>query len=677
MQNWSGNKERFPTELPNSEEPFVVGRVMDELLDLLNRDERSRLAEVERRLDDPEALASMIQKALREALRRNPAQMEAAFRPLIITSLNRQDGEGNSMMKDAVTPVVGSATGTAVKQAFNDRMVSLSQTLSRTFSLDGLKWRVESLRTGQPFAEIALRNSAVYEICDVYLIDRSSGLLMLRVGGENSIESNPDAAAGMLTAIQDFARDSAFAGDDTELSQITLSDHTIYLEDGSRAYLAAVVRGNAPLTEIRPHFRKVLETYHKDHAKELREFARDSHALVDQTGPLESCLLSRGNVATLNRKHPVAKRYWIAAWLLLLLPLLLLLGWWLTQSKQEAIRKSFVETLQQRPGAMVSNHAIKNDVLYISGMRNESFVEPSAAEIDAADLKDVVYSWYEPDPVDLDQQKLREMQAVLAPPDTVKLQVRKVVATGSASDEWLATWEEKMRGTPSSEAIDTSNLVTPLRQATKVKSLLPPSPQVEFQVRDGEVHITGEAPGHWIAQARQTLNAHPFVFPNHLNVQASVPPPPPKPVVKAPPPPPIPPPPVFPLESFRTYIALLKEEPGIIIQRVQKTGERAEIVGALDKFSVDPDQLREQAGLDANWLKETWTEVASDHPEIVNRRIAHILQAVPTLSFSLTDDNRVILQGTADEHVLMEVRQILYDLPEIDLINSELVRRTP
>jgi len=613
MDNGNGTNPRFPTDASSVEDEHVVGPVIEQLLELLNQDERSRLAEVERRLDDPQALAAMVQTALREALRSNPAQMEAVFRPLVVTSLTRQDPSGNSVMKDAVTPVLGSATTSAVKQAFNDRMVSLSQTLSRTFSLDGLKWRIESIRTGQPFSEIAMRNSAVYEICDVYLIDRSSGLLMLRVGSENSIESNPDAAAGMLTAIQDFARDSAFAGDDTELSQITLSDHTIYLEDGPRAYLAAVVRGNAPLADIRPLFRRVLETYHKEHAQKLKEFTRDSHALAGETAPLETCLVSRGNVATLDRKRPVAKRYWIAAWLVFLFPLALLLAGWFAKNKQASTRASFVDNLRQTPGVMVSNYYMKDGRLHIYGVRDVSVLKPTDDEARAAGLKKPPKYDLMKVLVDHPEINLQRAQTKLSPPDKVNLQLEKqtVVAAGSSSDEWLIASKRNILSVPYVDHLDTSRLVTPSRQAAELRSLLTPSPEVVIQALGGEVQITGEAPASWIKDTQQILNGQSFIFSNKMTVEPPPAPPPPAPPPPAPPPPapPAPPPP-----------------------------------------------------------STTW-EFQSQ-----NRTYS---QSSPDTSFTLNLNKRLVLVGSSNKLILTEEKRILHDLSHVDFVNDDQVRLTP
>jgi|GEM_PF-1940099 len=683
MNRGNEGNPRFPPEYGFEDNRTDVA--MNELLELLNGDERTRLAEVERRLDDPKALADMVQKALQEALKNNPAQMEEVLRPLVIAALMRQDSGGNSAMKEAVTPVVGSATTSAVKQAFNDRMVSLSQTLSRTFSLDGLKWRIESIKTGQPFSEIAMRNSAVYEICDVYLIDRASGLLMLRVGGENSIESNPDAAAGMLTAIQDFARDSAFAGNDTELSRITLSDHTIYLEDGRKAYLAAVVRGNAPIAEVRPQLRKALETYHKEHAKELQAFGRDSTALAEHTSALKSCLISRGNVASLDQKFPVAKRYLVAAWICLALPLLLLFGWWLHQAKQKNQQAAFVEALRDIPGVVVSHHETKNGKLHINGLRDEFASRPVEEAIEQAGLgpEDLVPDW-ETFPFDHAEYNLKRAKARLNPPaNSVQLDLKDntLVASGTASDAWLRSAETKAAGLLHISGLNTDRVVTPSRLADKIRSLLPPSPKVQVQANGNVIHIFGEAPRAWIGAAKQKIATEELnAFDVEFAVKEPPPPPPPPPppkVVEPPPPPPPPPPPVFPEQTFRRYQERLKNEPGIEILAMEKRNGVMEVIGRRDRFASAPNLIKQEIGLEAGWVKERWTDYQSDEPAIVERRVANLLRVVPGLRAELKSNNRLVLTGQCDPVLLGEVRSALLNFKNVDFVNVDAVQRTP
>ena len=52
--------------------------------------------------------------------------------------------------------------------------------------------------------------------------------------------------AGMLSAIQDFARDSFKTGKDAALEEFRVGELQVWIASGRIAYLAAVIRGNPP-----------------------------------------------------------------------------------------------------------------------------------------------------------------------------------------------------------------------------------------------------------------------------------------------------------------------------------------------------------------------------------------------------------------------------------------------
>lgn len=64
------------------------------------------------------------------------------------------------------------------------------------------------MRTGASFAEVVLRHTLLYRVEQVFLVHRESGLLLHHLTAQSIAAQAPDMVAGMLTAIQDFARDS-------------------------------------------------------------------------------------------------------------------------------------------------------------------------------------------------------------------------------------------------------------------------------------------------------------------------------------------------------------------------------------------------------------------------------------------------------------------------------------
>ena len=85
----------------------------------------------------------------------------------------------------------------------------MNQTLGRSFSAQGLKWRLEAWRTGKALREVVLLRTLVYRVEQVFLIHRETGLLLQHVSaGPRRASQDADMVSGMLTAIRDFVQDS-------------------------------------------------------------------------------------------------------------------------------------------------------------------------------------------------------------------------------------------------------------------------------------------------------------------------------------------------------------------------------------------------------------------------------------------------------------------------------------
>ena len=137
---------------------------------------------------------------------------------------------------------------------------------------------MEALATGKSFGEVVLLHSLVYRVEQVFLIHPQSGLLLQHVIssqvekqlGEDATDAS--MVTSMLTAIQDFVRDSFQVESKAALDSIEVGDLKVWLERGPHAVLACVIRGTAP-AELRDLLRRTVETVHGNHLLALKEFS--------------------------------------------------------------------------------------------------------------------------------------------------------------------------------------------------------------------------------------------------------------------------------------------------------------------------------------------------------------------------------------------------------------------
>jgi OOP family OmpA-OmpF porin len=331
---------------------------------------------------------------------------------------------------DAIFPVIGPAIRKYIANALAGIVQSINQGLNNTFTPRGLRWRWKAFRTGTSFGEIALRHSLVYRVEQVFLIHRETGLLLEHVMAEGIEAQSPEMVAAMLTAIQDFAKDSFQAEQGDALNAMSVGDVSVWVEEGPLAILAAAIRGVAPLA-LREEFEAALEDVHATHREPLESFDGDASAFATVQPRLEECLQHQVNEAS-------PRPPWFT--LALVTIGLLLLAWWFVPRIVEGRRWSaYQDRLQDEPGIVVTEVGKRDGRRYVAGLQDRFAADP-ALLLDSAGLQaDRVWSRWDPYIALSPDLILRRAHARLDPPPTIDLALRDgiLVATGSAPPEWL------------------------------------------------------------------------------------------------------------------------------------------------------------------------------------------------------------------------------------------------
>jgi hypothetical protein len=370
----------------------IVGPEIDAVSHL-----QSQISDVQSHLDDPEIFARNVRKHPRE-------------------------------IANAISPVLGPAIRKSIADALQRMVQSLAQALDNSFSLQGLQWRVEAFRSGKPFAEVVMLHTLLFRVEQVFLIHRESGLLLQHIVAPSTQTQDADMVSGMLTAIQDFVRDSFGATEGESLDNIRMGDHTVWIEQGPYAILAIVIRGNAP-GELRETMKDALARIHLSHGEALPHFQGDASAFESTRPDLEECLQS----AQSHRREKGA-----ISWQVALIALLLLIGIssWITWSIIEHRRWSrFVDALSAEPGIVVTRH----DQHAIVGLRDPLSSDPATIAINNdLDPAKINFHW-QPYIALHGPFVLQRATDTLVPPTTVKFTLTNGIlyAAGSAHRAWI------------------------------------------------------------------------------------------------------------------------------------------------------------------------------------------------------------------------------------------------
>ena len=278
---------------------------LHQLRALLLGPEQAQIAALQQRLHNPEDLSQNIAEAI--ALRsKQDGKLQSTLQPLIEEALRISVARDPQMLATSLFPIIGEAVRKAVAHALQGMFDSLNLMLDRGLSFQSWKWRFEAWRTGRSFGELALTRSLNYRVEQVFLIHRETGLLLRHVSFDEGVVEDADLMSGMLTAIQDFVRDSFTAHKVDELGVMEVGAFKLWLQHSPLLLLAAVVSGQPP-PELRDVLARELEAIHAEFALVLHPFDGDPEVVAGAEPHLRRCLLGAQKV----EKKKSRKTLWI------------------------------------------------------------------------------------------------------------------------------------------------------------------------------------------------------------------------------------------------------------------------------------------------------------------------------------------------------------------------------
>lgn len=418
----------------------MSGEQIERLRDLLEVPNQESQQALDKRVDGVEQrlehLPDQLPAALRSADSQGPNLATALEHPVAkaVESLARNRRE---LLANALFPVLGPAIRQAITDALRGLVENLNRLLESTFSVRGLRWRMESWRSGMPYAQVALRHMLRYSVDHLFVIQNGSGLLLAQAHQFEAQANDSDAVAAMLTAIRDFMRDSGLAPGEAELRQVELGEHLLRLYPGPDAYLAAAISG-VPGRDVDESLSELLELMHRQLPQALQEGEND----LQVAELLNRWFSHSGRSQELDEEQQGRPIMALA-----LIGVLLLTGlvwgaerWW---TGREAA--SLGAVLAAEPGYQVQTRRSGWRKIQVSGLR-DPIAAPMAEMVQRVELDaERVYSTLQPY-LSLQPALLHaRLEALLQPPDGVSIRsVNGVLRIeGEADAAWLGEAQQR------------------------------------------------------------------------------------------------------------------------------------------------------------------------------------------------------------------------------------------
>jgi OOP family OmpA-OmpF porin len=379
-------------------------------------------------------------------------QLASALSPTVERILQESVEKDPESLARVLFPIMGPLIRKSIAAALRNMAESLNRTLEHSLSPQSLQWRLESWRTGRPFSEIVMLHSVQYRIEEIFLFHRETGLMLAHVMAEDVESRDPALVSAMLTAIEDFAKDSFSVKKADILEEFRVGDLTVWVEEGPLALIAAAVRGDAP-ESIRDDLQAVLERIHAEQARPLQDLPDDTGVFSVTEPHLRACLQTK--------LKEESRRLSPAIWVSALIVTVLLASWAFLAVRERWRWNDFLAGLDQAPGIVVTNAEKKAGNYYLQGLRDPLSVQPPELARQAGlDAGKLVQNWEPYHALIPDFVAARARQA-LKPPDTVTLEVEGTVlrARGQAPIRWIAEAEMLARVLPGVTAFDRSGLV--------------------------------------------------------------------------------------------------------------------------------------------------------------------------------------------------------------------------
>jgi OOP family OmpA-OmpF porin len=258
----------------------------------------------------------------------------------------------------------------------------------------------------------------------------------------------------MLSAIQDFVRDSFELPEGEVLDELTAGEMKVLIETGPRAAVAAVVRGAPPL-ELRTRLLEALERIHAQVGDALIEFDGDDAPFLAVTPVLEDCLLMR--------EVPRRRSYLAPAIITVALAsiVVVLVAAFLRTRHRDQEWAGYVAALRAEPGIFVASSGHESGRFFVNGFRDPMARDPAelleARELSPDDIDARWDPYLAPDP----EFAMVRARQLLEPPDSVTLALDRGVlrARGHAPAAWIREARRLTPVLPGVASFDTSELV--------------------------------------------------------------------------------------------------------------------------------------------------------------------------------------------------------------------------
>ena len=165
---------------------------LEALRSVILEQDRAAIAKLQQKFDDPQQFAEAISSVLADAFAlagSRDEQLAKVLAPILEQATQASIRKNPGTMVGILYPLMGPAIRKSIAESLDGTLQRLNQSFKHSFSLQGLKWRLEALRSGSSFADVVLKHTVQFRVEHVFLIhsqDRPSHRARIGAGGDRT-----------------------------------------------------------------------------------------------------------------------------------------------------------------------------------------------------------------------------------------------------------------------------------------------------------------------------------------------------------------------------------------------------------------------------------------------------------------------------------------------------------
>jgi len=212
-----------------------------QLRNLLLKDDRERIDEIETVIEDPISLEKKVKPIIEEQIDQLKRNFPDTYKKVVSEIVTEQLKDSQEELINAIYPVMGTMIRKFITLQFQELKERIDTQIKSTFSSKGILGNIKAKLFGIEASDEILYAIDEIKIEEVFIVQRHSGLLIGAASKNPTIDQ--DVIAGMLTAIKAFVED-AFLSGQQELDLIEYDRHKLMIHNFPSYFVVVAMNGS-------------------------------------------------------------------------------------------------------------------------------------------------------------------------------------------------------------------------------------------------------------------------------------------------------------------------------------------------------------------------------------------------------------------------------------------------